>query len=251
MGRKWTQDDVLAYKIKVVHQDLRTFFGITNLPAPDVENDALTAQDRATATDRRTCGMLWHMNDVDHVDDMDRAMGTHNREPATTDFVTVLFDVIRYPTVARSVMMRHRLRYLAGRGMYPQVDVCILDDTRSVLLVVKVDSHLRGSDPEPRLISAAIAAFHNDNIGRVEHLGADPLTSKVMPGMVMDGTMPTFYKIPITPELVTAVESGEQPDQETVVHVYRPEVPRPEEGMRPLDNRSIIFSCFEAFRKFL
>ena len=67
----------------------------------------------------------------------------------------------------------------------------------------------------------------------------------------MDGSMPTLYKIPITAELVRAVESGEQPEEETVVHAYVPEVPRPEEGMKPLDNRHIILSCFEAFRKFL
>jgi hypothetical protein len=86
---------------------------------------------------------------------------------------------------------------------------------------------------------------------RVKHLGTEPLTSKVMPGIVMDGTMPTFYKIPITPELVTAVESGEHPEEDTIVHAYRPEVPRAEEGMRPLENRSIILSCFGAFRQYL
>ena len=83
---------------------------------------------------------------------------------------------------------------------------------------------------------------------RVKRLGTNPLTSKVMPGIVMDGAMPTFYKIPITPELVTAVESGECPEQETIAYAYRPEVPRPEEGMKPLDNRHIILSCFESFQ---
>jgi hypothetical protein len=53
-----------------------------------------------------------------------------------------------------------------------------------------------------------------------------------MSGIVMDGSMPTFYKILVTPELVSAVESGERPEQETVVHAYCPEVPRPEEGIR-------------------
>ena len=104
---------------------------------------------------------------------------------------------------------------------------------------------------EARLISDSIAAFHNDNIKRVKYLNTNPLTSKVMLGIVMDGSMPTPYKIPITAELVRAVESGEQPEEETVVHAYVPEVPRPEEGMKPLDNRHIILSCFEAFRKFL
>jgi hypothetical protein len=176
-----------------------------------------------------------------------------NRESGTIDFVTQLLRVVRYENMAqkRFAMMRWRLQYIASQGKPPQMDICIVEDFNPILLVVKVDRHSRGFDPEPRLISDAIAAFHNDNIMRVKRLGTNPLTSKVMPGIVVDGTMPTFYKIPITPELVRAVESGERPEQETVVHAYHPEVPRPEEGIKPLDNRYIILSCFEAFRQFL
>jgi hypothetical protein len=148
-------------------------------------------------------------------------------------------------------MMRLNLRYLASRGRPPQVDICIMHEFTAVLLVVKVDRQSRGFDPEPRLILDTIAAFHNDNMVRVKRLGTNPLISKVMPGIVMNGTMPTFYKIPVTPELVRAVESVERPEEETVVHAYLPEVPRPEEGMKPLDNRHIIHSCFEAFRQLL
>ena len=244
MGRKWTQDDVIAYKIKVIYQDLTTFFGVTDLPPPDVASDALTAQVIATTNDYWTCAMLGQMKRVTNPD---------NRGPATIDFVRELFNVINYPDVTkgRFMMLRPRLRYMASQGRPPEVDICLIDESDAILLVVKADRHSRGFDPEPRLISDAIAAFHNDNIMRVKHLGTNPLTSKVMPGIVMDGTMPTFYKIPITPELVTAIEAGEQPEHETVVHAYLPEVPRPEEGMRALDNRYIILSCFEGFRQFL
>ena len=132
-----------------------------------------------------------------------------------------------------------------------QLDICVLEDFNSILLVFKVDRHSRGFDPEARLVSDTIAVSRNTNGRRVKRLGIDSLTSKVMPGIVMDGTMPTFYKIPVTPELVRAVESGEHPEEETVVYAYRPEVPIPEEGMRSLDNRYIILFCFEAFRKFM
>jgi len=246
MGRKWTQDDVLAYNIKLVYEDLETFFGITDLPPPNVESDALTAQDFTAAKnhDHWTCAMLFHMNRVTDPD---------NIESGTIDFVTQLLNVTRYANMAqkRYLMMRPKLQYIPSQGRPPQVDVCIMDESNAILLVVKVDRHSRGFDPGPRLISDAIAAFHNDNIMRVNRLGTNPLTSKVMPGIVVDGTMPTFYKIPITPELVRAVESGERPEQETVVHAYLPEVPRPEEGIKPVDNRYIILSCFEAFRQFL
>jgi hypothetical protein len=120
-------------------------------------------------------------------------------------------------------------------------------------LVVRVVRSLRGFEPEPRVISDAVGAFHNDNVRRTNHIGTNtnPITRKVMPGIVMDGTMPTFYKIPVTAELVRAVGSGERPEEETIIHAYRPEVPRPGEGMGASENRSIILSCLEAFVQFM
>ena len=179
-----------------------------------------------------------------------------NRESGTINFVKVLFNMVCYVDV-RDVTQRRvvvcwlkQYHLVASQGG-PQVDACIMENNTCTLLVVKVNKHSRGFDSEPRLISDAIAAFHNDNIMRAEYRVTNPLTSKVMPGIVMDDTMPTFYKTPIIAELVRAVESGEKPEQETVVHACVLEVPRPEEGMKPLDNRYIFLSCFELFRKFL
>jgi hypothetical protein len=254
MGRKWTQDDFLAYKIKVVYQDLETFFGVTDLPLPNnIENPGslkrhpFSAQDFANAKEPGTSSILRYMNHIT------RATDPENRKSNTIALVRELLDLLYYTDVAqkREMMMWLKLQYLASQGKPPQVDICIMHEFTSILLVVKVDRQSRGFDPEPRLISDTIAVFHNDNIMRVKRLGTDPLISKVMPGIVMKGSMPTFYKILVTPELVKAVESGERPEEETIVHAYRPEVPSPEEGMKPLDNRYIILSCFEAFRKFL
>ncbi len=195
-----------------------------------------------------TSQMLLQMENV-----MDPDVYPVNRASETIDFVAALFSLLRYEDVAKkiSMMMRPKLRYLASQGNPPEVDICIRDHSKAIILVAKVDRHSRGFDPEPRLISDAIAAFHNDNIRRVNHLGINPLTSKVMPGIVMVDTMPSFYKIPVTPELVAAVESGIPPEEETVIHAYLPEVPRPEEGMKPLDNRYILLSCLSAFKQFL
>ena len=142
MGRKWTQDDFLAYNIKVVYQDLQTFFDIKDLPPPDVESEALTAQDFHTATTRWTSSMLFR---IDPVTDPD------NRKSATIDFVKALFNVLNYPDVLqrRNLLAWLKLDYLASQGRRPQVDVCISDDTFAILLLVKVDRHLRGFDPEP------------------------------------------------------------------------------------------------------
>ena len=120
MGRKWTQDDVLAYNIKVVYQDLQTFFGVTHLPPPNIETCAFTAQDFATAKEPGSSYMLRHMDVITRATDPD------NIESSTIDLVRELFEVLHYPNVAqkREVMMRQKLRYLASQaqGRPPQLE---------------------------------------------------------------------------------------------------------------------------------
>ena len=76
-----------------------------------------------------------------------------------------------------------------------------------------------------------------------------------MPGITLVGFSPTFHKIPATKELSQAGALGSFPGIPTVVYAHLPAVPRParrlSEGMKPLDNRSHIISCYEAFRHFV
>ena len=73
-----------------------------------------------------------------------------------------------------------------------------------------------------------------------------------MPGIVMVGTSPAFFKIPVTQTLSTHIRHGTYPPEETRVTYCYPPVPRPAhrraEGMKPLDNRREILKCYEAFK---
>ncbi len=69
----------------------------------------------------------------------------------------------------------------------------------------------------------------------------------------MRGTIPTFYRIKITRNLIYAVQVGAYPAEETVVYAHEPKVPsarRYAEGMKPLENRRTIMSCYEGFKRF-
>jgi len=115
--------------------------------------------------------------------------------------------------------------------------------------------------PEAQLIAGAIAVFDiNDDLRRgrlgfyrgirVDHV------DQVVAGIVMTGTMPVFYKIPITAVLVDAVSRGMKPEQETIVNAYIPEFPEPssdvsvKQSFGCLKSRRVILSCCEAFKKF-
>ena len=73
-----------------------------------------------------------------------------------------------------------------------------------------------------------------------------------MPGIVLIGTTPIFYKIPVTVDLVLHIAQGNYPPQPTIISAHVPVVPRPNhrysEGMKPVDNREAILRCYEAFK---
>jgi len=68
----------------------------------------------------------------------------------------------------------------------------------------------------------------------------------------MVGSAPYFYRVRLTEALLTAVATASFPNEETVVLKFIPPVPDlnsyVSDGMRPLENRRIVFQCFEAFK---
>ncbi|EPQ56934.1 hypothetical protein GLOTRDRAFT_37590 [Gloeophyllum trabeum ATCC 11539] len=256
-GSDWTPNDLAAYNIRVEYQDSRAFFGIADLPQPHVDDEVMNAPD-AAATQRDEPYTLLRT--------MDLAMAApYGEESAVDDFAVQLFKMLGYTGRALGRVARTRKDiafWVCGQERHVKTDVCIMDDSEILddfphpLLLVQEDKrHLDQSDPEPQLVAEAIAALYHNNRIRVQALGVPALESRVIPGIIMKGTMPTFYRIPVTTELVRAVQMGEYPEQETVVYAHVPSVPRParrySEGMKPLDNRRIVLSCYEAFKQFL
>ena len=114
--------------------------------------------------------------------------------------------------------------------------------------------HLSRDDPGPQIIAEAVEAFYENNRAR-KAAGLAKLQSKTFAGITMVGTAPTFYKIPVTDEILISLATSQYPPQVTTVEKLVPPVPFPErlanDGMKPLVNRRIILQCFEAFRQFL
>ncbi|KZT20893.1 hypothetical protein NEOLEDRAFT_1100122 [Neolentinus lepideus HHB14362 ss-1] len=142
---------------------------------------------------------------------------------------------------------------MCGRRVYAKADVCLMGRgaVRYSLLVQEDKRHMYGGDPVPQLIAEAIAAFYQNNRDRMD-ANIVPLLSAVILGITMTGTSPTFYKIPVSEELLTPVFSGQYPATTTIVERLVPSVPDLStyrvQGVKPLENRRVVFHCFEAFR---
>jgi len=187
---------------------------------------------------------------------LDIAMIPQLGETAVDDFVVELFKLLDYAHRNRVARTRVDLPlFICGEAMYAKTDVCIVDRSQNdILLLVQEDKRLEYGEPihaRAQLVAEAVGAFNENNVHR-EAIGLLPLAEKVMPGIVMVGTSPIFFKIPITQTLSTHIRHGTYPPEETRVLYCYPPVPRParrrSEGMKPLDNRVEILRCYEAFK---
>jgi hypothetical protein len=244
----WTVNELRAYNITIVYQDTATFFETPNLPLPAIHEGVLTAPDPNDAVEDDVYQLLKHM---------DLAMSrSPAEESAVDDFAVVLLRALGYTRRGRVLRTRKDIPLIiCGENRHAQTDVCILDEHEIILLVQEDKRHLQMSDPEPQLIAKAIAAFAANNQSRQQILAQSPKTSKLIAGITMKGTAPTFYKIQVTTELVISVGGGAYPEIPTIVYAHVPSIPRRHrrwsEGMKPLDNRRIILSCYEAFKNFV
>ncbi|KAJ2916085.1 hypothetical protein MD484_g4318, partial [Candolleomyces efflorescens] len=247
-GRDWGIIELAAYNIEIQFQDAATFFGVDPLPAPAVANEVLTKPHADDMQDDSNYKLLRYM---------DLAMDpVPTEESAVNDFAVHLLKVLGYAPRTRMARTRADIPLrTCGEQRHAKTDVCIVDSDDILLLVQEDKRHKELKDPEPQLVAAAIAAFQSNNWRRVHLLGQGPLPMRMIPGITLTGTSPTFFKVPVTQELADAVEFGAYPATPTIVYAHLPKLPRParrlSEGMKPLDNRSQILSCFEAFKRFV
>ncbi|KAJ7731820.1 hypothetical protein DFH07DRAFT_847003 [Mycena maculata] len=244
-GSDWMENDLHAYRIRIEYQDAATFFQIPGpgLPGPVVRHPAvLTLPGPAAAPDEDAYHFL-RVLDMTMVDDS-----------AVDDFAVLLLKELGYLPIGRVSRMRLDIRFvICGEERYADTDVCVIDDHGIILLVQEHKRREETRSPVPQLVAQAIAAFHSNNRQREQIFGLPPLPSKVVPGITMQGSAPTFFKVPVSQELVEAVMGGVYPATETIVYAHLPTIPRPaerwNEGMTPVDNRLIIMSCYEVFKQ--
>ncbi|KAF8336765.1 hypothetical protein F5887DRAFT_1138275 [Amanita rubescens] len=244
---EWTRVDLDSYNIHVTPQDTASFFDSPSLPNPQVSAEILDVEE---AVDMK------NNDNVMLIELLDAAMAPSSEESAVIDFSAQLFRYLggyiggrRYPRTRK-----HLALPISGHTQKAMIDLCIIDGSSDHIVLI-VEDHKRSdgsiSDAEAKLVAKAIAAFEYNNECR-KASSLPELDKKVMAGIIMTGTMPTFYEIPITLDLVHSVRHGKYSYQPTEVLAYYVPVTRQNrrwtEGMKPLGNRHNILSCYEAFK---
>ncbi|KAF9481043.1 hypothetical protein BDN70DRAFT_575000 [Pholiota conissans] len=245
-GNDWTAGDLAFYGVKIEYQDVQQFFGEVPLPAPSICQGFLTADTNNDATDRESAVLMYYLKLA-----TDAPEGY--KETILPFFVMVLFDSLGYNRGFCGRCSWAALPFLnSGQVRDVSIDAALMKSQPNcrISLVVHQDmlEGKTGEDATARLIAEAVAAFQFTNDTRRME-GLAELNGQVIPGIIMTGTLPTFFKIPITQELARSVESGQPTATPTLINGHVPGVLHPKDGMMPLDNRRVLLQCFEAFKR--
>ncbi|KAJ7130293.1 hypothetical protein C8R44DRAFT_872111 [Mycena epipterygia] len=245
-GGDWTVNELDALNIRIDTLNPTSFFGAA-LPAPTVAPILLDNRTRPPGQISKENRLFFrYLRDA-----TSRLPLGPLTESVVGAFAAFLLKMLDYDEPERVVHQRLEIGFvMCGQKVDATPSVVIMDDEDYILLVQERHS----LDAEPQLIAEAVAAFYENNRRRTD-VGLTPVTSKVFAGIVMAGTAPTFYKIPISSELVTAMSSAQYPPTATVVSKLIPPVPDLHrylnEGMVPLENRRVVFQCLAAFKQFV
>ncbi|KAH9987055.1 hypothetical protein BJV77DRAFT_805862 [Russula vinacea] len=165
---------------------------------------------------------------------MEDAMPTHpGKQSFVNDFTAFLLKMMDYNDGIRAVCQWRKLKFeMCGKHVDAKVDICITEHSESGdyaehLLVMQEAKHYTfRSNPEPQLIAGAMAALSENN--RACHAAGLPLIqSKTFPGIIMFGTTPIFYKIPVRNETLTSIATSQYPPQATTVERLIPPISFP------------------------
>lgn len=181
-------------------------------------------------------------------------------ESGTSDFMVDLLRLMGYET--ETTLLRTRLSIpfkICEEYRCAKPDVALLDISRGgiVQLVIHEDKspveaklHV---DPEPQLVASAIAASRWQ--GTRFYQGKPPSETRMIPGICLKGTIPTFYKVKLAKGLGKDLFWGEYLEGKTVVYRHTPRLPdtswEVRTGMSNMKLRGLIWRYFQAFKRFV
>ncbi|TFK58288.1 hypothetical protein BDN72DRAFT_966385 [Pluteus cervinus] len=273
-GFEWTVDDLKAYNIGIDVVDESTFFGAAgsgaavpsidgvldknpNIPASIVENtkepEQMEYEDHAT---RQFFQFLGNLN-----------AGTADDTKYADEFGVFLLNLMNYNTEGREIHTKKEIEYIScGEQKKALVDVCMTDmqpvEDYVRFLQVNKKSSKDLSDvaihaASASLIAGAVAAFSLNH--RLLQSASSRPDGIVFPGLTVIGSVPIFFKIPVTQDLVMAVNTGHYPSEPTNVQIIIPTAAVTEEtgkvklqlDLSDLEMRRNAFRYLEAMKTFL
>jgi hypothetical protein len=250
-GSDWSINELLAYRIAIKPLSPDQFFRSGADPSLDHLDPAILTAPAGDSDPQLSENVAQYLGYLDLA-----AVAT--QEGFIDDFSRETLRLLGFS--GRNLILSTRyiipLTICGETNRTAQTDVCLLHRPTLILLVLVEDKTLSNrTDPESQVVAEAIAAFQFNNFKR-ESWGLAPLESMTIPCITMSGTRPTFYLIPVSQDLSTAVATGQYPPAETEVfkcvtvlqHAAGRSQRRASEGMEDTEYRKLALRRFLAFK---
>jgi hypothetical protein len=237
-GNDWTDNELLAYNIDVVIKSDKEFFGEVPEKLPEGISHQLLEYDFEKEKPEKDEELLIYMD-----------LASQGSENVVHSFTQELLRTSGYRKKGRIINTGENMNLVVcAENRTTRTDVSILRPERSIVLLVQEDRMwIDLKYPEPQVIAEAIAAFQRNN--RIRRKKIDRM---MIPCIVMKGTLPRFYLVPVTKELNECVITGQYPSNTTEVLIHTPKVSKRDIGaMRGKENRKKILQCYESFKQFV
>ena len=257
-GGDWTDNELRAFNISIINVDSATFFGQAVLPPTTVSPVILNNIDMPADASKAEKKFFKLLEDT-----------FFTEESHVDDFAACLLKLLDYDTGLRAIHSHKELGFnMCGERVSARPDVCVMDRTgRGACVLLVQEDKVRGvhrcwnrqrntsrTDPEPQLIAEAIGAFSEACV-TLRMSGQPAPDTKTLSGITMIGSAPLLYKIPLTNELLIAINAGQYPQTPTIVQRFMSPAVEYNDyvtyGMKPLDHRRAAFECLEAFKAFV
>ena len=240
----WTENELIAYNITISSLSPDKFFPTPDPPLNDIDPAILNSSLAADTTTLSIAASTY----LAHL----RYAAGATQEGFIDIFVIETLKLLGFENSRAIVAMHYTIPFtICGEAdRVAHLDECLIHDTTFVFLVLVKDNTFTGSPAEAQVVAGAIATFQFNNMKREEY-GLDPLNAMTIPCIIMSGTRPTFYLVPVTAELSEAVTCGWYPKHPT--QVLRCETVAADQdaaaGMENIEYRKLALKRLLAFKE--
>ena len=244
-GKDWSLGELVAYNIQIVSQSPGQFFGAAAANTSLAELDPLIITG-SIDTENLSDTTLRYLTYLD-------LAARASQKACIDEFARQTLDLLGYPERGLALISQYNIPLtISNQDKSAQIDACLVDEQNMILLILKGKMSLESnfSDPEPRVVAEAIAAYQYNNSMR-ELMGLETLDEMVFPCITMVGMRPTFYLVPVSRALSNAVRTGQYSHVRTEVRrcvTVAGRNRRISEGMGDPEYRRIALERFVAFR---
>jgi hypothetical protein len=131
-GNDWTENELVAFNIRIDDLDAATFFNDADLPPPSVSPVILNNLKMPTGTFAKNDHQFFHY--------LRDAMGATGEEACVEDFAAFILRLLGYDDAECVIHQRKEIPFvMAGQRVDAKPDLCVMTYGDHIVLIVHID----------------------------------------------------------------------------------------------------------------